>query len=194
MILHSSSVLLSSQGMQPSWWRPSHTAKAFFQGCRHRAWILAPLFSREDTSPLDAVDTLSALMLNGMPDSDRFLNLLGNLIVAATEAAKGKHPRVSVFGEYVHLLWARGNAEGAIQFEKLGNQLAENYDVDILCGYSLGCVEVGIEDKRRLYEPFPCRLRAYPDHPSVAFVAIHLVLVNATRDDASLISLAHMGS
>jgi DNA-binding NarL/FixJ family response regulator len=31
-------------------WRPSHTAKAFFQGCRHMAWILAPLLSREDTS------------------------------------------------------------------------------------------------------------------------------------------------
>jgi hypothetical protein len=40
----------------------------------------------------------------------------------------------------------RRNAEAAIQFEKLGNQLAKIYDVDILCGYSLGSVEIDIED------------------------------------------------
>ena len=51
-----------------------------------------------------------------------------------------------MFGECVHLLWAQGNAEAAIQFEKLGNQLAKIYDMDILCGYSLGSVEIEIED------------------------------------------------
>jgi hypothetical protein len=35
-------------------------------------------------------------------------------------------------------LWTQGSGEAAIQFEKLGNQLANQYDVDILCGYSLG--------------------------------------------------------
>jgi hypothetical protein len=34
----------------------------------------------------------------------------------------------------MHLLWAQGNREGAIQFEKLGNELLSTYDVDILCG------------------------------------------------------------
>jgi hypothetical protein len=46
----------------------------------------------------------------------------------------------------VHLLWTQGNVEAAIQFEKLGNQLAKTYDVDILCGYSLGNVAVGMQD------------------------------------------------
>jgi hypothetical protein len=76
-----------------------------------------------------------------MPDPARFLELLGDLIVTATEAAKGKHPCVSVFGECVHLLWAQGNAEAAIQMEKLGNQLAKIHDVNILCGYSVGGVQ-----------------------------------------------------
>jgi CheY-like chemotaxis protein len=89
--------------------------------------------------PLDAADTLSALMLNGMPDPVRFLKLLGDLIVTASKAASGEQTRVAIFGECVHLLWAQGNAEAAIQFEKLGNQLAKKYNVDILCGYSLGC-------------------------------------------------------
>jgi len=88
--------------------------------------------------PLDAADTLSALMVNRMPDPVRFLKLLGDLIVTASKAATAEHARVAIFGECVHLLWAQGNAEAAIQFEKLGNQLAKQYDVDILCGYSLG--------------------------------------------------------
>jgi hypothetical protein len=39
------------------------------------------------------------------------------------------------FGEAVALLWAEGNAEGAIQLEKFGNDLAKNHEVDILCAY-----------------------------------------------------------
>jgi len=37
------------------------------------------------------------------------------------------------------------HAEAAIQFEKLGNQFANHYDVDILCGYFLGCSQAAIE-------------------------------------------------
>ena len=91
--------------------------------------------------PLDAADALSTFMLNGMPDPVRFLKLFGNLIAGAADAAKGEQARVAVFGEGVHLLWAQGNAEAAIQVEKLCNQLAKTYDVDILCGYSLGTVQ-----------------------------------------------------
>jgi hypothetical protein len=39
------------------------------------------------------------------------------------------------------LPWAQGNAEAAIHVEKLGNQRAKTYDVDILCGYSLRGVQ-----------------------------------------------------
>jgi KaiC/GvpD/RAD55 family RecA-like ATPase len=94
---------------------------------------------------LDAADTLSTFMLNGMPDPVRFLRNLGNLIATSAEAAKGEQSRVAVFGECVHLLWAQGNAEAAIQVEKLGNQLAKTYAVNILCGYSLGSVQGGMD-------------------------------------------------
>jgi hypothetical protein len=40
-------------------------------------------------------------------------------------------------------LWAQGNTEAAIQVEKLSNQLAKTYNVDILCGYSLGAFRAG---------------------------------------------------
>ena len=99
--------------------------------------------------PLDAAHTLSMFMVNGMPDPGRFLQLLDNLIVTAGEAAKGANRCVSVFGECVHLLWSQGNAEAAIQIEKLGNHLTRIHDVDILCGYSLGSVEVAMDSHTR---------------------------------------------
>ena len=61
------------------------------------------------------------------------------------EAAKGEQARVAVFGECVHLLWAQGNAEAAIQIERLGKQLVKTYEVDILCGYSLASVQGGMD-------------------------------------------------
>jgi DNA-binding NarL/FixJ family response regulator len=95
--------------------------------------------------PLDAANTLSTFMVNGMPDPVRFLELLGDLIVTAREAAKGANPRVSLFGECVNLLWAQGNAEAAIHTEKLCNRLIKIHDVDILCGYSLGITGNGMD-------------------------------------------------
>jgi DNA-binding NarL/FixJ family response regulator len=94
---------------------------------------------------LDAADALPTFMLRGMPDSVLFLKLLGDLIETAAKAAQGEEARVAIFGEMCHLLWAQGNAEAAIQVEKLGNQLAKTYDVDILCGYSLSSFQGGMD-------------------------------------------------
>ena len=87
---------------------------------------------------VDAADVLSAFLLNGMPDPALFMKAFENLIPRAANAAKVEHPRVAIFGECVHLLWAEGNAEAAIATEKLGNQLIKAFAVDILCGYSVG--------------------------------------------------------
>ena len=94
---------------------------------------------------LDAADALPTFMLNDTPDPVRFSKLFGKVISTAAKAVKGEHARVALFGEMCHLLWAQGNPEGAIQVEKLGNQLAQTYDVDILCGYSLGGIQGGMD-------------------------------------------------
>jgi CheY-like chemotaxis protein len=94
---------------------------------------------------LDAADALSSFMIDGIPDPARFLNLFGNLIVSAAHAAKGEQARVAVFGEGVHLLWAQGNAEAVIRIESLTNQISKACEVDILCGYSVGSVQGGME-------------------------------------------------
>jgi DNA-binding NarL/FixJ family response regulator len=94
----------------------------------------------------DAASRLSTLMINGVLDADRFLECSGNLLVNAAEAAEGKQAGVALFGEAVHLLVQQGNAEAAIQIERLTNQLVKIYDVDILCGYSLDSVHGGMND------------------------------------------------
>src|SRR5262249_18397766 len=95
---------------------------------------------------LDAANGLSRFMLNGVPDPVRFMTLFEHLILRAAKAAKLEHPRVVIFGECVHLLWAQGSTEAAIQMEKLGNLLTKTYDVNIRCGYSLGSVQGRMED------------------------------------------------
>jgi len=87
--------------------------------------------------PLDAADTLSTFMVNGVPDRARFLKVAGDLIAGAAKTVSGEHARVAACGEGAALLWAQGNAEAALQLEHLWDEIAKLYDVDILCEYPL---------------------------------------------------------
>jgi DNA-binding NarL/FixJ family response regulator len=95
---------------------------------------------------LDADETLSAVMVNGLPDPDRFSTALGDQIARAARVSRAGQGPVAIFGECVHLLWARGQTDAAVQFEKLGNTLVESCNVDILCGYSTGAVPGGMDN------------------------------------------------
>jgi DNA-binding NarL/FixJ family response regulator len=86
---------------------------------------------------LDTIDTLSTFIVNGSPDPVRFLKSAGDLIVRAAKAVNGDHARVAACGTSAPLLWEQRNAEGAIQLERLWDQIARSHGVDILCGYSL---------------------------------------------------------
>jgi DNA-binding NarL/FixJ family response regulator len=86
---------------------------------------------------LDAAETLSTFMVNGLPDAVRFFEEFGNLIKSASNAARAEQRRVAICGEGVALLWAEGKREAAIRLEQFGNILAETYKVDILCAYPL---------------------------------------------------------
>ena len=95
---------------------------------------------------VDAAEALAAFIHNRTPDPVRFVNLFRQLILTAEETSSTKHSRVAIFGECVNLLWAEGNAEAAIQTEKLGNQLIKAYDVDILCAYLPLSVAGGMDE------------------------------------------------
>jgi DNA-binding NarL/FixJ family response regulator len=94
---------------------------------------------------LDAVDALASFLRSRMPDPVLFVKVFDQVIRTAAKAAKGNHSRVAIYGECVQLLWMQGNAEAAIQTERLANQLIKAYDVNILCGYLPSSVPGGMD-------------------------------------------------
>jgi hypothetical protein len=86
---------------------------------------------------MDAAGTFSIFMVNGMPDSARFLKVVGSLIEETAKRGKASHRRVAIFGGWVSLLWNEGRTDAALRLEQLGNQLTLAYEIEILCGYKM---------------------------------------------------------
>jgi DNA-binding NarL/FixJ family response regulator len=95
---------------------------------------------------LDVAKTLSTFMVNDMPDSARFFEVVSGLIEAAAKATKREHSRVVACGECAPLLWADGKADAAIRIEQLWDEVGKTYEMDILCGYALNSFH-GEEDQ-----------------------------------------------
>ena len=83
----------------------------------------------------DAADTLSKFMVEGAPDAASFSQIMINALATAKVASENARPQVVAFGEMVALLWAEGNAEGALQLERLWNALAHTISFSLLCAY-----------------------------------------------------------
>ena len=84
-----------------------------------------------------ASEILPELMTSGMPDPERFAEIIGGMIERANLAAKGKLGRTVVFGELVALLWAEGKYESAMRVEALWNDLARTHSFLLRCAYPM---------------------------------------------------------
>jgi signal transduction histidine kinase/ActR/RegA family two-component response regulator len=82
---------------------------------------------------LDAAETLSKFMVNGLPEPVRFREVIGNVISSVTDG----RARVRAFGEMVALLWAEGNQAGAIRLEELWNDLQNIHSFSLFCAYPM---------------------------------------------------------
>jgi signal transduction histidine kinase len=81
---------------------------------------------------LDAAETLARFMVDGTPDADRFMEVVGSTIAAATAVRP-----VRAFGEMVALLAAAGRYDAAIRLEQLWNELQSTFTFSLLCGYPM---------------------------------------------------------
>jgi PAS domain S-box-containing protein len=72
-------------------------------------------------------------MVDGLPDPQRFLEIIGSIIRQAGE----RRLRVRAFGEMVALLWEEGNQAGAIHLEELWNDLARIHSFSLFCAYPM---------------------------------------------------------
>lgn len=127
---------------------------------------------------LDASDVLSAFVREGEVDPARFQEVVGSVM----RKLAGTGREVRAYGEMVALLWDAGHVLGAIELEKLWNDLATEVSFSLFCAYHVHTV-AGDEHADALHEV--CRLhtavvddarapfRAGPDAPFAArrFVA-----------------------
>jgi hypothetical protein len=86
---------------------------------------------------LDVDETFSKFMVKDRPDPVRFFQAAHECIAEAAQTASGEHLRVAACGEGTSILWAQGKADAAIELERLWDDVAKTYDLDVLCGYLL---------------------------------------------------------
>jgi len=82
---------------------------------------------------LDAAETLSQFMVDGLPEPGRFHTVIGDVIASVTDG----RARVKAFGEMVALLWSEGNHAAAIQLEQLWNDLQKAHSFSLFCAYPI---------------------------------------------------------
>jgi signal transduction histidine kinase/ActR/RegA family two-component response regulator len=82
---------------------------------------------------LDAAETLSKFMIDGVPEPARFHTYMGGVISSVTDG----RTRVRAFGEMVALLWTEGNHAAAIQLEELWNELQKAHSFSLFCAYPM---------------------------------------------------------
>ena len=112
----------------------------------HCAGIVAELRARHfdvdgmqtagDLLLLDAEKTMSAFMVDGMPDAELFK---AKATEAISQVSRGRTDcTIRAYGEMVDLLWKNGHSVAAVRLEMLWNKLAMTHDFSLLCGYAMG--------------------------------------------------------
>lgn len=85
---------------------------------------------------LDADETLSTFMRNGMPDAEAFTRGMCEAIAGSRRGRE--NCTVRIYGQMVDILWKSGQRDAAIRLEMLWNQLANTHTFSLLCGYAMG--------------------------------------------------------
>jgi hypothetical protein len=93
--------------------------------------------------PLDAVDTLTGFMVDGLPDAGLFAELIGGVIDKA--ARRGNDIRV--FGEMVGVLCSDNNYDAALNLEDLWNGLRKEYRFSLFCAYPMNGLDLSGRDR-----------------------------------------------
>jgi anti-sigma regulatory factor (Ser/Thr protein kinase) len=141
---------------------------------------------------LDAAGTLARFMSDGEIDRDAFYGVVGELVRRANERGRP----VYAYGEMVALLWDAGDVLGAIELEKLWNELSEELEFALWCAYHSQSLSVhehadAVHEVCHLHtsvvDEATARFAAAPDAPSAARRFVSSVLEREPyRDRAPL--------
>jgi DNA-binding NarL/FixJ family response regulator len=84
---------------------------------------------------LDATECVKEMIETGRRNECRAFKVMGSVLESSAEAMKRRNARIAILGECAGLMCAEGYCDAAIELEKMGNDLMQTYDVDILCPY-----------------------------------------------------------
>src|SRR5260370_14413487 len=76
---------------------------------------------------LDATEALAQIMVNGLPDAERFANVIGSALARASAALTSERSQLAAFGAMVNVLWATAQYEAALRLGQLWNHLAPHH-------------------------------------------------------------------
>lgn len=82
---------------------------------------------------LDSAVTVERLLVDGMPDPQSFREVIGALVASLTEIWRPF--QLLGFGDMVDVLYTRGDADAAIELERLWDELAHRYGFALYCAY-----------------------------------------------------------
>ena len=84
---------------------------------------------------LEVPATLSRFIVDGRLDEARVWNVASGLIIEGASATAGKRPRAAVCGDGAATLLREGLVEAATSLERVWDQVARTFDVDVFCPY-----------------------------------------------------------
>ena len=94
----------------------------------------------------DANESLDHFMIDGHPSDKRFLEFVGNMLKAARGAATNVPNGITVFGEMVAILWSEGNKVGALELERLWNDVLKDHAFHLHCAYPRWILQDGSDN------------------------------------------------
>lgn len=107
-----------------------HLQKLEERLCDH-ALDLKKLKATNQYIALDASETLSQFMVNGVPDETLFRNTIATVFDRVRPTGK----RIRAFGEMVAILWEQGNQAATIALEHMWNSYFEREAFSLFCAY-----------------------------------------------------------
>ena len=84
---------------------------------------------------LEAKATLEDLMVEGLPDANRFDTIIGGTLKQVQ--ARAGHTGLRAYGEMVGILWQVGQYAAAARLEELWNKLLKSSHIRLFCGYPI---------------------------------------------------------
>jgi PAS domain S-box-containing protein len=131
---------------------------------------------------MDAAETLAQFMIDGRPDPERFMRVVGSAVANASRSTKKKNGGIAAFGEMVAILWDQGNKNATIRLEQLWNALLEKYPVSLLCGYPMQSFS-SLQDEDNFLSICGEHSRVMPDNPRGS---------GSINEDAQMRDIAHL--